>query len=206
MLYIKRFNYLKENVTLFQDIKNLLPDEDQLIDMIDTRLLDTEFRQVCQDNSYLQLAASKLVSEKYDLGEGSVALLSSLENRFSFDKTIGGLKKLKERLGRESNIDSILDDIEEIERNNKVEIDTDKQHIIFTSVLFDLMLVRNGNNITAKVESRFQVNYDEFVSVLVPIEEQVTITDKEISKDHILRLVDFSLKKLKEEVISELKK
>jgi hypothetical protein len=205
MSYIKRFNYLKEYFN-FNDLKTLLPDENKLIDMIDTRLLDGEFRQVCQDHGYLQLAASKLVSEKYDLSEGSVAILSSLESRFTFDKTVGGLKKLKERLGRESNIDSILDDIEEIERNNQVEIDTDKQHVIFTTILFDLMLVKNGNNIIVKVESRFQVNYDEFVSVLVPVEEEIVLSDKEISKDHILRLVDFSLKKLKEEVINDLTK
>lgn len=205
MSYIKRFNYLKEYFK-FNDLKTLLPDENQLIDIIDTRLLDGEFRQVCQDHGYLQLAASKLVSEQYDLGNGSVAILSSLENRFTFDKTVGGLKKLKERLGRESNIDSILDDIEEIEKNNQIQIDTDNQHVIFTSVLFDLMLVKNTSNIIVKIESRFQVSYDEFISVLVPVEESIAISDKEISKDNILRFMDSTLKKLHEEVISELKK
>jgi hypothetical protein len=204
MLYIKRFSLLREY--LATDLKELLPDKNQLIDIIDNRFLDSEFRQACQDNGYLQLAASKLVSEKYDLGEGSIAILSSLESRFTFDKTVGGLKKLKERLGRESNMDSILDDIIEIEKNNKVEIDTDKQHIIFTSLLFDLMIVRDNGNISIKFESIFQVNYDEFVSVLVPVEEEIVLSDTEISKDYILRLVDYTLKKLNEEVISELKK
>lgn len=205
MSYIKRLNYLKEYF-LFVDLKTFLPDGDQLIDIIDTRLLDSEFRQLCQEHGYLQLAASKLISEKYDLSEDSVAILSSLENRFTFDKTPEGIEKLRDRLGRESNIDSILDDIRDIEKNNKVEIDTDKQHVIFTSVLFDLMLVKIENNVRVKIETRFQVNYDEFVSILIPVEEYVTIPNDKLTKDHILRLVDSTLKKLREEVIQELKK
>lgn len=205
MSYIKRLNYLKEYF-LFVDLKTFLPTEDQLIDMIDTRLLDSEFRQACQDHGYLQLAASKLISEKYDLSEGSVAILSSLESRFTFDKTPEGIEKLRQRLGRETNTDSILDDIRDIEKNNKVEIDTDKQHVIFTSVLFDLMLLKKNNDIIAKVETRFQVNYDEFVSVLIPVEEEVVIPNKDFKQDNVLRLIDFSLKKLRDEVIKELKK
>jgi hypothetical protein len=112
MLYIKRFSLLKEYFVT-TDLNTLLPDENQLIDIIDTRLLDSEFRQVCQDNGYLQLAASKLFSEKYDLGEGSVAILSSLESRFTFDKSPDGIEMLRDRLGRESNTDAILDDIKE---------------------------------------------------------------------------------------------
>jgi hypothetical protein len=113
---------------------------------------------------------------------------------------------LRDRLGRESNTDAILDDIKEIERNNNVVINTDKQHVIFTSVLFDLILISKGTNIIVKIETRFQINYDEFVTVLVPVEEEIVVSDKEISKDIILRLVDSSLKKLKKKVIEELKK
>ena len=205
MSNIKRLNYLKKYF-LFVDLKTFLPNEDQLIDMINTRLLDSEFRQVCQENGYLQLAASKLISKKYDLSEGSVAILSSLESRFTFEKTPEGIEKLREILGRESNTDSILDDIRDIEKNNKVEIDTNKQHVIFTSVLFDLMLLKKNNDIIAKVETRFQVNYDEFVNTLVPVEEEIVIPNKDFKQDNILRLIDFSLKKLRDEVIKELKK
>jgi len=205
MKHLKLF----ENFLTKTNLHSLLPTKEDLIELIDDELLNFKFRQSCQAHAYPQLIADKLLSKEFDLSDKGtdtikIAIISNLESRYSFDKTKQGLEELSRRLGREADIENIMDDL--IEMESQEEIDSTTRHIISSSLILDILLIEDvideKSSLLIRVEGKFVVKYDDFAAFTCPIEKQDI--SGEPSKEDIINLIKEVLSEISTLTIGEL--
>ena len=215
MKYLKIFEvYNPQKPSKEDGLNDFMPSEDELKNLINTRLLTNDFRIACQIRGLPQLVSDKLVSDKFDIDKNkTLAVLSNLQSVFSFDKTREGFQELKNKIGNQ-NIDDIIDEITHRKNAPEEDIDINKKHTVTTSLTFDV-LVRKSTMAPPKgqrfdfyqfkVEGKFSAFYDDFQTFELPFEKELNLMEEdETSKNDMNYLIIDVLVKLNINTIHEL--
>ena len=213
MKYLKIFElYNPQKPSKEDGLNDFMPSEEELKVLIDSRFLKLNFREACQKRGLPQLVASKLVSDRFDIADKNIAVLSNLQAVFHFDKTPQGLKELQNKMGS-SNMEDIYAAIEH-EKARDGEEDLNKKHTIMSSLTFDIQLAQSTmkppkgvsfNFLHCKVEGKFSVFYDDFQFIEIPYEKELNLRDEDApTKSDITALIIDTLIKLNFNVINEL--
>ena len=213
MKYLKIFELYNPQKPPKEDgLNDFMPSEEELKVLIDSRFLKLNFREACQKRGLPQLVANKLVSDRFDIAEKNIAVLSNLQAVFDFDRTPEGLKELQNKVGN-SNMKDIYAAIEH-EKSRDGNEDLTKKHTIMSSLTFDIQLAQSTmkppkgvtfNFLHCKVECKFSVFYDDFPFMEIPYEKELNLTDEDApTKSDFTDLVIDTLIKLNFRVTNEL--
>ena len=215
MKYLKIFEaFHKPHNSSEDELDTFLPSEDELKMLIDTRLLNLSFRQACQKVGIPQLVAAKLVSDKYDIADNNIALLSGLTAVLYYEKTPEGLKQLQKIIGSDKMKD-IHNAIEKEKiRDGDNHQDLHKKHAIMTSLTLDIQLAYSTmkppkgvefNFLHCKVESKTSIFYDDAEFSVASVEKELNLKEDEApTKNDIVELIINTLIKLNYETSSKL--